>query len=190
MCVCVCRWRCFVGRCVPYRTVLLEREGWGGGGRVGVGGGWGGLDADKRRRGSGRCMCSAGGAQQGNEGIRAMERGQQVAATNESRPRPEDGCSVVFFRRKQDAVQERHCTLSDWCLLLDGWAARHTGGSRLAGAALASPRRQRKVQPSPAQPRLPRSSSQGESSRVESGSSRGREESSRVASLISLDPRL
>lgn len=77
-----------------------------------------------------------------------MERGQHVAAANESRPRPKDGCSVVFFRRKQDAVQERHCTLSGCCLLL----ARQLGipGTLFTGPA--SPRRQRKVQPSPAQP--------------------------------------
>lgn len=119
---------------------------------MGVGGGWGGLDADKRRRGSGRCMCSAGGAQQGNEGIRAMERRQHVAAANESRPRPKDGCSVVFFRRKQDAVQERHCTLSDWCLLLDGWAARHTGALDLL--VLRLPARAGSARFSPAQPSL------------------------------------
>lgn len=52
-------------------------------------------------------------------GIRARDRGQHVAAANESRPKAKDGCSVVFFRRKQDAVQERH-TKSDCCLLLDG----------------------------------------------------------------------
>lgn len=134
---------------------------------------------------AGECAVQCRRSAAGDEGIRAMERGQHVAAANESRPKPKDGCSVVFFRRKQDAVQERHCTLSDCCLLLD----RLLGipGTLLNGPA--SPRRQRKVQPSPAQP----GRSRGESSRVESG--RVEVEESRVgwlprsASTLDSDPR-
>lgn len=88
-------------------------------------------------------------------GIRARERGQHVAAANESRPRPKDGCSVVFFRRKQDAVQERHTV---GLLSLVGRPARQPGdsgqsmvGGSTADAGFCQPA-QRKVQPSPVQP--------------------------------------
>lgn len=139
----------------------------------------GGLDADKRRRGA------AGAAKVVQEerrrrGFRARDRGQHVAAANENRAGHKDGCSVLFFRRKQDAVQERHTV---GLLSLVGRAARHPGdswsGGSTAGLLVACLPAQRKVQPSPAQP------SRVELSRV--GSGRG--ESSRVVSAISLDPR-
>lgn len=81
------------------------------------------MDADKRRRGA------VGAAKVVQEerrrrGFRARERGQHVAAANENRARHKDGCSVVFFRRKQDAVQERHTV---GLLPLVGWAARYPG---------------------------------------------------------------
>lgn len=94
---------------------------------------------------AGECAVQCRRSAAGDEGIRAMERGQHVAAANESRPKPKDGCSVVFFRRKQDAVQERHCTLSDCCLLLD----RLLG---IPGTLLNGPASPRSARFSPAQP--------------------------------------
>lgn len=68
-----------------------------------------------------------------------------------TQPRHKDGCSVVFFRRKQDAVQERH-TLSDCCLLLV-WPACSAPRGQWSGLdcwCWACQLAQRKVQPSPA----------------------------------------